>query len=126
MKSNSKVTSAGTTADAVEASFAATAGLQLPDKQLRGTFIVAVPDDALSPFTPRGMRLVFDPGLKPEPGQGVLIEDAAGNRYVRRYVQGSGGRWTAGANNPHFHPLDSIAHGLRILAVSIWRGDGSA
>lgn len=86
-------------------------------------FRLAVPDDALAPSTPRGTVLIFEPAAPPVFGHGVLVEDAAGQRYVRKYAQGPGGRWLAVANNPAYLTIDS-ASGARVLAAVTWRGTG--
>lgn len=88
-------------------------------------FVVLVQDDALAPLTPRGVRLIFDTDAAPSPGVGVLIEDAHGNRCIRRYVQAGGDRWIAAASNPAYAPLDSVKDELRVVAVASGRMDGA-
>lgn len=88
-------------------------------------FVVLVPDDALAPLTPRGVRLIFDTDAPPSPGVGVLVEDAQGNRCIRRYVQAGGDRWIAAASNPAYAPLDSVKDELRVVAVASGRMDGT-
>jgi transcriptional regulator with XRE-family HTH domain len=90
---------------------------------LPARFRLAVPDDALAPSTPKGTVLIFEPAAPPVFGHGVLVEDAAGVRYVRKYAQGPGGRWLAVANNPAYLTLDS-ADGARVLAAVTWRATG--
>lgn len=94
-------------------------------QKLPARFVCAVPDDALSPATPRGTRLIFDTQAPPKPGWGVLLEDAKGNRYVRRYIAGAGDRWMAASSNPAYAQLSSVDDGLKILAVASARFDGS-
>lgn len=91
--------------------------------QLPSRFCCAVPDDALAPRTLRGTRFTFDRNAQPAPGLVVLVEDASGTRYVRRYTQGAGHHWTASAADGYV-TLDSITHGLRLLAVAVSRWDG--
>lgn len=86
-------------------------------------FRLAMPDDALSPSTPRGTLLIFEPDAAPAFGHGVLVEDEAGQRYIRKYAQGPAGRWLAVANNPAYLSLDS-ADGVRVLAAVTWRATG--
>lgn len=88
-------------------------------------FKLAMPDDALSPHTPRGVVLIFSTGQEPIFGHGVLVEDAAGQRYVRRYAQGPAGRWIADVHNNAYLALDS-AEGLKVLAVVTGRETGEA
>lgn len=86
-------------------------------------FRLAVPDDALAPGTPRGTVLIFSTSAQPAFGHGVLVQDAGGSRYVRRYAQGPGGRWVAEARNSAYLTLDSAA-GLQVLAVVVGRETG--
>lgn len=86
-------------------------------------FRLAVPDDALAPATPRGTVLIFSTATAPEFGKGVLVQDSAGQRHVRRYAQGPGGRWLAEARNTAYITLDS-ASGLQVLAVVVARETG--
>lgn len=82
-----------------------------------------MPDDALAPSTPRGTLLLFETAAAPVFGHGVLVEDSAGQRYVRKYAQGPAGRWLAVANNAAYLSLDS-ADGVRVLAAVTWRATG--
>jgi transcriptional regulator with XRE-family HTH domain len=87
-------------------------------------FGVAMPDDALSPNVPRGAVLYFaavSSERRPSVGDGVLVQDAAGKRYIRRLGEGPGGEWTAQAIHPAYITLESQAHGLAILAVMTGR-----
>lgn len=86
-------------------------------------FRMAAPDDAMAPLTPKGTVLIFSTDAEPAFGHGVLVEDATGMRYLRRYAQGPGGRWIAEARNSAYLALDS-ASGLRVLAVVIGRETG--
>lgn len=86
-------------------------------------FRLAVPDDALAPSTPRGTMLIFSTTAMPAFGHGVLVQDQAGRRYVRRYAQGTSGRWIAEAHNTAYVSIDSI-DGLKILAAVIGRETG--
>jgi transcriptional regulator with XRE-family HTH domain len=87
-------------------------------------FGVAMPDDALSPNVPRGTVLYFaavSSEKRPTVGDGVLVQDGAGKRYIRRLGEGPGGEWTAQALHPAYITLESQAHGLTILAVMTGR-----
>lgn len=92
--------------------------------ELPSRFCCAVPDDALAPRTLRGTVFTFDRNAKPAPGLVVLVEDGTGTRYVRRYTQGAGHHWSATAADGYVS-LDSITHGLRVLAVAVSRWDGA-
>lgn len=83
-------------------------------------FRLAMPDDAMAPDTPRGTVLVFSTAATPAFGHGVLVQDQAGLRHVRRYAQGPAGRWRAEARNSAYLTLDS-ADGLQVLAVVVGR-----
>lgn len=88
-------------------------------------FCLAVPDDALAPRTPKGTMLIFELDAKPNPGDGVLVEDRHGERHVRRYLPGLGGAWLAGAHNDAYPQLDSARDGLRLIAAAVGRMSGS-
>lgn len=94
-----------------------------PASDLPKRFSLPMPDDALAPSTPRGTLLLFETAAAPVFGHGVLVEDNAGQRYVRKYAQGPGGRWLAVANNAAYLSLDS-ADGVRVLAAVTWRATG--
>lgn len=94
-------------------------------KDLPARFSAAVWDDALAPQTPKGTVLVFEVAATPQPGHGVLVQDATGARYVRRYIPGTSGRWVAGARNDAYPPMDSERDGLTLLAVATGRLDGA-
>lgn len=87
-------------------------------------FILAMPDDALAPQTPRGTQLIFVAGSEPPRyGVGVLVEDASGKRFVRRWVQGPTGGWIAEARNTAYRSLAS-SEGARVIAWVQARFDG--
>jgi hypothetical protein len=94
-------------------------------KGLPATFSAAVWDEALAPQTPKGTVLVFEVAAMPQPGHGVLVQDATGARYVRRYIPGTAGRWVAGSRNDAYPPMDSERDGLTLLAVATGRLDGA-
>lgn len=98
----------------------------LKPTKLPAQFVCAVPDDALGQDTPKGTRYIFAAGAAPSPGVAIIVEDRAGYRYLRRYVQGAGDQWFAAARNDDYATLRSDTDGLTILAVAQWRGDGSA
>jgi hypothetical protein len=87
-------------------------------------FKCAVPDDALAPRTSKGTMFTFDVRAQPYPGVVVLVQDNAGNRYLRRYVQAAAGQWVAAASEG-YATLHSAQHGLTLLAVAVARWDGA-
>lgn len=99
--------------------------MTISKEDLPAQFICAVPDDALTPDTPKGTLLIFSRDAQPRVGWGILVEDRNGVRYVRRYVQSTGNGWSAKASHRDYVSLDPVEHGLTILAVASWRGDGS-
>ncbi len=88
-------------------------------------FTVAMPDDALAPRVPKGMRLMFERDAKPAIGDGILVEDKRGWRGIRRYAEAPGGAWLAQAINDAYATLHSDRDGLKILAAMTGRRDGS-
>ncbi len=87
-------------------------------------FVLAMPDESMSPTTPQGTILVFDRDCPPIPGHGVLVRDAHGIHYIRRYQQASAGRWQAHAANPAYATLQSDHDDLTIVAVVTGRFSG--
>lgn len=86
-------------------------------------FVVETPDDALAPNLPRGTAVVFERAGAAQPGECVLVQDNRGARYMRRYVQGVGGAFTAQALNDAYVTLESGHDGLTVLAVMAWRAE---
>lgn len=95
----------------------------MQSKELPERFVVETPDDALAPNLPRGTAVVFERASAAQPGECVLVQDSRGARYMRRYVQGVGGAFTAQALNDAYVTLDSGRDGLRVLAVMAWRAE---
>lgn len=98
--------------------------VSVPASDLPKRFRAAMPDDALSPDTPRGLVLHFSTEAEPVIGHGVLVQDAAGGRHVRRYAQGLGGAWRAEARNTAYMTLHS-GDGVQLLAVVTGRDSGA-
>lgn len=88
------------------------------------TFTTTAPDDALAPSIPRGSRVLMRRLDQPEtlqPGACVLVEDARGQRYMRRLSETVAGRWTAQALHGAYASLDSERDRLQIVAVMVAR-----
>ena len=92
-------------------------GANMNSDNLPPVFWTSVPDDAMSPRLAIGKRVCFDRRLDPRAGDAVLVVDAAGQIAVRQYRAAALGRWTAHAINPSYEPMDSVQHGLVVLAV---------
>ena len=92
---------------------------------LPAQFVVTMPDDSMSGSVERGARLYFETAGQPAPGEGVIVGDRSGNRYLRRYSRGSGASWQAQAANPSSDTLDSDRDGLTVLAVMKGRMEGA-
>lgn len=61
----------------------------------------------------------FAPASQAQPNQVVLLADKDGNVYIRRYTLRRPGHWIATARHSGYEPLDSIADGLRVLAIQV-------
>lgn len=96
----------------------------MKSERLPPQFRVAMPDEALEGL-PAGTILLFSCEEMPTIGSGVLVEDATGRRYVRRYAEGNGGRWVAQATRSAYITLDSERDGLKLLAVMTGRMSGA-
>lgn len=82
-------------------------------------FLLKLWENALAPEFEAGGVARFDPvSLRdPAPGRPVLVKDSADNFYVRDYVEGAAGRWQASSRARGFLTLDSLDHGLTLVAV---------
>lgn len=92
---------------------------------LPAQFVVAMPDDALSPRIARGTELIFEVYREPIIGHGVLVQDNSGRRYIRRYAEGRAGGWVGQAVNSAYATLESERDGLRVLAVMTGQRNGA-
>lgn len=95
----------------------------MQSKELPERFVIEAPDEALTPSLPRGTSVVFERASTAQPGDCVLVQDSRGARYMRRYVQGVGGAFTAQAINDAYVSLESARDGLQVLAVMAWRAE---
>lgn len=84
---------------------------------LEADFSTVMPDNSMAPEIRKGATIVFIAGATPEPGDFVLLADAAGKHYLREFRQVRPGRWEAHAVNPAYLPMDSVEDGLEVLAV---------
>lgn len=86
-------------------------------------FTLVARDDAMAPLLAKGHRARFSTARVAErtdlAGRQVLVADKDDNCYIRVYRSKGGNHWRAVATNEAagFDPLDSIADGLRVLAV---------
>lgn len=95
----------------------------MQSEDLPERFVLEAPDDALAPNLPRGTPVVFAKTSHARPGECVLVQDSRGQRYIRRFVQGVGGAFSAQALHDAYVSLDSARDGLRVLAVMEWRAE---
>lgn len=89
----------------------------LMSSPLEAEFQTVMPDHSMAPDVPKGTRIMFITGVQERGGDFVLLCDKEGNHYVREYKQIVPNQWQAHAKNAAFLPLDSVANGLRVLAV---------
>lgn len=87
---------------------------ELPHK-----FELAAPDDSMAPRVRSGQLVTFETGINPLPGDGVLVVDGEGNRYLRQYRQKRPGHFEAHALNEAYQPMDSEQDRLTVLAVVV-------
>ncbi len=93
--------------------------------ELPGSFVVAMPDDALAPRVMRGTELIFEPDAHPRPGVGVLIQDKSGRRCIRQFAEGANGTWLANALAQNYYSYSSDRDEQVLLAVMTGRLDGA-
>lgn len=81
-------------------------------------FLLEVIDGAFGEEIPAGSVMRLEPGLRPRAGWPFLVRDREGRHYLRDYEQGPGSAWRAVARVKRgFAPLESVEHGLTIIAV---------
>ncbi len=86
-----------------------------PEFQLRLTDAAMELDDP--PSMRPGDHAFFRRSSSAQPGQVVLVVNAAGDLFIRKYQARTPGHWLAVARHPGYEPLDSVRDGLTILAV---------
>ena len=87
-------------------------------QELPAEFHVVLPDDAMAPRAPAGVKVKFNRARTPLPGDAVLVAGPDGVAYFREYRLRVGG-WEAYATNPAYPSLLSDAHQLQVLAVFV-------
>lgn len=88
---------------------------------LPALFEVHMPDGALQPNIAPGTLLLFRTDFTAEdlrPRVGILVKDAQGGRYIRRYAEAPGGRWIAQALDAAYASLD----GADVSILAVMRG----
>jgi transcriptional regulator with XRE-family HTH domain len=90
---------------------------ELMGANLNQPFELEVMDGAFGADFPPGCVMRLDPQRSVRPGWPLLVKDGAGRYYLRDYQADVGGRWQAVARARGFQPLDSIDHGLQVVAV---------
>lgn len=84
---------------------------------LNRPFELEVRDGAFGADFPPGCVMRLDPHRTVRPGWPCLVKDCDGRFYLRDYQADVGERWQAVARARGFQPLDSVDHGLQIVAV---------
>jgi hypothetical protein len=89
----------------------------MAQEELPVVFEALLPDDAMAPDLPAGMKVEFDTRETPVFGDKILVRDAAGGMHLRLYKQAPGGGWEAYAMNHAFLSMLPERDGLTIVAV---------
>lgn len=92
--------------------------LMMKPQELPAEFHVVLPDDAMAPRAPAGVKVKFNCQRTPQPGDAVLVAGPDGALYFREYRLRVGG-WEAYATNPAYPSLMSDIHKLQVLAVFV-------
>jgi hypothetical protein len=90
------------------------------DKMIKAQqrFTVVAPDDTMAPAILRGSTVIFDAGLLPaRNGDYVLLKDMAGDWHIREYQGTPDGTWHALPQAERALTLESVKHGLEVLAI---------
>lgn len=90
--------------------------LKMKPQELPAEFHAVLPDDAMAPRAPAGVKVKFNRLKSPQPGDAVLVAGPDGEPYFREYRLRLGG-WEAHATNPAYPSLQSDVHQLQVLAV---------
>lgn len=90
--------------------------LKMKPQELPAEFHAVLPDDAMAPRAPAGVKVKFNRSKSPQPGDAVLVAGPDGQPYFREYRLRVGG-WEAHATNPAYPSLLSDVHQLQVLAV---------
>lgn len=88
--------------------------------ELPEEFLVTAPDDAMADRVLKGYVVrcrKLRQGERPLPGDGVVVEDSAGDWYLRAYSAGPNGRFSAIAANALYQPMFDDRDGLKVLAI---------
>lgn len=93
--------------------------VSVPGKYSSFAKYTQMPDDSMAPEILQGEYVCFDPEVRPDAGDVVLISDQYGGLWVRRYRLLPGGKFDAVAANAEHAPLRSTEDGLRVLAVMV-------
>lgn len=93
--------------------------LKMTATDLPAEFHVVLPDDAMAPRAPAGVKVKFNRLRLPQPGDAVLVAGPDGEPYFREYRLRVGGAWEAHATNPAYPSLTSDLHQLQVLAVFV-------
>jgi transcriptional regulator with XRE-family HTH domain len=65
-------------------------------------FLLAVPDGALGPASPKGTTYLWDTDREPTPERLIIVKDRHGHAHVRAFELGAEpGRWTARAHGAY-------------------------
>lgn len=85
-------------------------------------FMVTLQDESMAPALPSGTVVTLRTDLAGlQPNHGVLVADRDGNVFFRQYRFMRPGHWIAAPLGKGFEPLDSVVHGLQVLAVMVSR-----
>lgn len=88
--------------------------------RLPAEFKLRIDDDAMSPEFPPGTLVTFSTEAgEPRALDGVLVCDQDRNVYFREYRIKRPGHWQAAPLNAGYDALDSIEHGLSVMAIMI-------
>lgn len=90
--------------------------LMTKPQELPAEFHVVLPDDAMAPRAPAGVKVKFNRERTPQPGDAVLVTGPGGALFFREYRLRVGG-WEAYATNPAYPSLQSDMHDLQVIAV---------
>jgi len=97
--------------------------MNIEENKLPDEFRLMIGEASLQQIVPMGTVVTFNRLKKPQPGEGILVQDGSGARHFRRYRELGSGRWEAFSMNVAYPNLRSDENSLTLLAVYAGRED---
>jgi phage repressor protein C with HTH and peptisase S24 domain len=80
-------------------------------------FAVVAPDDSMAPVVVKGDQVLLNTELAPRHGDIVLVEDPAGQWWIRNYLTLLDGSWEVQPQDPRFGAWFASEEGASVVGV---------